>query len=317
MSSLTLYAAPTVEPLTVGEAMQRARIDSMNQEVPPSAFTAALAATPIAGSVNVGAHRYVATFVTADGETQAGGVSAAVTVVDAGVNGKVELSAIPLGGSLVTSRKIYRTAANGSIFYLAATLANNTATTYTDNIADASLGAQAPTVNTTGDPELNALIRTVRVAAEGYTRRALVTQTWDLKLDRFPCWTIHVPKPTLQSVVSITYVDTDGNTQTLDPATYLVDPNSTPARITPVFGGIWPVTLYQNNAVKVRFVAGYGLAAAVPDGIKTWMIIRIKHLFDNPDAIVVQNRAQVAEMPRALVDGMLDEYTVPDFNWEH
>lgn len=317
MSSLTLATAPVVEPLTVGEVAQRARIDSMNQEVPPSAFTAALAATPIAGNVNAGIHRYLATFVTADGETQAGGISAPVTVVDAAVNGKIELSGIPLGGSLVTSRKLYRTAANGSTYLLLATLANNTATTYTDNIADASLGAQAPTTNTTGDPELNALIRTARVAAEGYTRRALVTQTWDLKLDRFPCWTIHVPKPTLQSVVSITYVDTNGATQTLDPSTYLVDTSSTPARITPVFGGIWPVTLYQNNAVTVRFVAGYGLAADVPDGIKTWMIVRIKHLFDNPDAVVLQGGTKVAEMPRMLVDGMLDDFKADDFNWEH
>jgi len=317
MSSLTLVTAPAVEPLTVAEVLQRARVDSMNQEVPPSSFTAALAATPIAGNVNIGVHRYLATFVTADGETQAGGISAPVTVADIAVNGKVELSAIPVGGSLVSSRRLYRTVAGGSTFLLLATLANNTATTYTDNISDASLGAQAPTVNTTGDPELNALIRAARVAAEGYTRRALVTQTWDLKLDRFPCWTIHVPKPTLQSVVSITYVDTNGTTQTLDPARYLVDASSTPARITPVFGGIWPITLYQNNAVTVRFVAGYGLAADVPDGIKTWMIIRIKHLFDNPDAVVIQTRNQIAEMPRALVDGMLDEYTVPDFNWEH
>lgn len=317
MSSLTLVTPPVVEPLTVAEVVQRARIDAMNQEVPPSSFTAALAATPIAGNVNAGAHRYLATFVTADGETQAGGISSAVTVVDSAVNGKVELSAIPLGGSLVTARKIYRTTAGGSTYLLLTTLANNTATTYTDNIADASLGAQAPTVNTTGDPELTALIKAARVAAEGYTRRALVTQTWDLKLDRFPCWTINVPKPVLQSVVSITYVDTDGVTQTLDPSQYLVDTSSTPARITPVFGGIWPVTRWQNNAVTVRFVAGYGLAAAVPDGIKAWMIIRIKHLFDNPDAVVMGSRNQVAEMPRALVDGLLDEYTVPDFTWEH
>jgi len=317
MPSLTLYAAPVVEPLTVAEVLQRARIDSMNQEVPPSSFTAALAATPVAGNVNAGAHRYLATFVTADGETQAGGVSAAVAVANTAVNGQVELSAIPIGGSLVTARKLYRTAANGGTYLLLTTLANNTATTYTDNVADASLGASAPTTNTTSDPEINAIIRTVRHAAEGYTRRALVTQTWDMKLDSFPCWTIYVPKPTLQSVVSITYVDTDGNTQTLATDQYLVDTNSTPARITPVFGGIWPVTRWQNNAVTVRFIAGYGLAAAVPDGIKSWMIIRIKHLFDNPDAIAIGAKSSISEMPRMLVDGMLNEYSVEDFTWEH
>src|SRR5262249_42315303 len=41
----------------------------------------------------------------------------------------------------VTQRKIYRTKVGGSSYFLLTTLADNTSTTYTDNIADASLGA--------------------------------------------------------------------------------------------------------------------------------------------------------------------------------
>ncbi len=51
------------------------------------------------------------TFVTADGETDGGDVSASLTVADKAVNGQVTVSNIPVGGSAVTSRKLYRTAA--------------------------------------------------------------------------------------------------------------------------------------------------------------------------------------------------------------
>jgi hypothetical protein len=114
-----------------------------------------------AGNVENGVHSYKVTFVTAQGETEAGTVSDGVTVVDKTVNGKVALTAIPTATYViksttavipaVTSRKIYRTTAGGSTYLLLATLSDNTTTTYTDNIADASLGAAAPSTDSTGD----------------------------------------------------------------------------------------------------------------------------------------------------------------------
>jgi hypothetical protein len=50
----------------------------------------------------------------------------------------------------VSGRKIYRTAANASQLKLLATLADNTTTTYLDSLADAALGANAPTTDTSG-----------------------------------------------------------------------------------------------------------------------------------------------------------------------
>lgn len=62
-----------------------------------------------------------------------------------GTHKQVSLSAIPVStSSNVTSRRIYRTKVSDGFYYLLATIANNTATTYTDNTADASLtGSQA------------------------------------------------------------------------------------------------------------------------------------------------------------------------------
>uniref|UniRef100_A0A6M3J6H6 Putative tail protein n=1 Tax=viral metagenome TaxID=1070528 RepID=A0A6M3J6H6_9ZZZZ len=65
--------------------------------------------------------------------------------------GQVDLSGISVGPSGTTDRKIYRTVAAGSQLKLQQTIANNTATDgVTDATADASLGANAPSSDTSG-----------------------------------------------------------------------------------------------------------------------------------------------------------------------
>lgn len=121
----------------------------------PGACTATLVS--VAGSVDSGAHSYKVTFVTADGESEAGTASNSVTTVVA-TDGQVALTAIPVSPvSDVTARNIYRTTAGGSTYKLLIQIANNTATTYTDNIADSALGATAPTISTI--PTYSDLIR--------------------------------------------------------------------------------------------------------------------------------------------------------------
>lgn len=63
---------------------------------------------------------------------------------------QIALSNIALGGAAVTQRKVYRTAADLAQLKLLTTIANNTATTYLDTLADASLGANVPTSDTSG-----------------------------------------------------------------------------------------------------------------------------------------------------------------------
>ena len=311
MGQLVVVTPPATEALTIAEVAAHCHLDDTNAEPAPSAPTAALAATPVAGNVDNGAHRYLVTYVTADGETKAGVASSAVTVADKTVNGQVALTNIPLGGASVTARKLYRTLAGGTTYALLTTIANNTATTYTDNIADSALGVGAPTTNTTGDPLLNMLIQAARQHAETYLKRALITQTMDLHLDNFPCWTLKMPVP-LQSVSAITYFDSNGVEQTLAADQYLVDSTTEPARITPAFGLVWPVTQYRNNAVKVRFVAGYGAASAVPACVKNWMLIRIKTLWDGRDQLVKQLGMPVFEP--SWVDSLLDPELVRNYS---
>ncbi|HEY3314999.1 MAG TPA: hypothetical protein VGL40_06935 [Bacillota bacterium] len=123
----------------------------------PGAPTVAVNAT--AGLLN-GAYTYKVTLVTGyvdsdgtmhlQGETPGGTTSASV----APVSQKVDLTAIPTGaaGTAAVARRIYRTAAGGAdgTQKLVVTINDNVTTSYTDNLADASLGAVVPTGNTTG-----------------------------------------------------------------------------------------------------------------------------------------------------------------------
>jgi len=320
--SLKLATAPTTEPLTLAEVRKFLRIDGTGDAEPaPTALTAALASTPIAGNVDVGAHRYRATFVTADGETEGGVVSDVVTVANKTTNGQVSLTAIPLGGSAVTSRKIYRTIAAGTTYLLLTTLSNNTATTYTDNIADASLGAACPAVNTTNDPLLVALLSSARLeidGADGWLGRALITQTWDLALDGLPSATTHnpnaaieLPLPPLQSVTSIAYIDTNGATQTLTGASLTAvadtDTSSEPGQLRPVYGTSWPDTRLTPRAVTVRFVAGYGAAAAVPAPLALWVRGRIATLYEYREQFVT---GTIVAPMSSVNDAMIASYRV-------
>ena len=103
--------------------------------------------------------------------------------------------------------------------------------------------------------------------------RQLITATWALTLRRFPCEDyIELPKPPLQSVTSVTYVDTAGVTQTLvEDEDYTVEtfsgPRGSRGRINLAYGTYWPTTRDQAAAVTVTFVAGYGNTGAALPGL--------------------------------------------------
>ena len=159
----------------------------------------------------------------------------------------------------------------------------------------------------TDDTDIAALIKTARLMAETRTMHALVTQTWELVLDGFPTGGIVVPMPPLQSVTSIKYIDTDGDEQTLGATLYAVDGDSIPGLIVPAYGETWPTDVRdQVNAVRVRFVAGFGAASDVPEDIKSWIKIMVGTLYDNPQAVVVGQT--VMSIPRNFVDALLDDY---------
>lgn len=177
------------------------------------------------------------------------------------------------------------------------------------------------------DALISALIVAARQFAETATQRALCSQTWEKVLDSFPgpsligvpygkayshpLHAILLEKCPVQSITSIVYAAMDGSATTMPSTDYVAELASEPSRITPVFGKIWPIPLPQIGAVKVRFVAGYGAAADVPQGIKQWILLRIGALFENRAAIDFVTRGSQVVLPDAFVDSLLDPYRVP------
>jgi hypothetical protein len=112
------------------------------------------------GNLDNGTYYYACTFVTADGETAGSTATPTLVTVD-GTHKQVALTNIPVSSSsLVTARKIYRTTATpvdaftGTIefrwYRYVGTINDNTTTTYTDNIANATVDAAAviPAIST-------------------------------------------------------------------------------------------------------------------------------------------------------------------------
>ena len=144
--------------------------------------------------------------------------------------------------------------------------------------------------DTDSDDVLTGLIKTAREYVEKITRRALISQTWDMFLDEWPDEKyIEVRYPPLQSVTSVTYTDSGGTVNTLSTEKYEVDTDSEPGRVTLKYGKSWPSdTLWPNNPIKVRYVAGYGSSGSdVPQAILTAIKMLVAHRFENREIVVV------------------------------
>lgn len=163
------------------------------------------------------------------------------------------------------------------------------------------------------DPEddtyITALIVAARDAAEHKTQRSLITQTLTLTLDRFPEseGKILLRRPPVTAVTFVKYLDTANVLTTLDAAEYVTDFETEPGRIVPAYGYLWPQTYDAINAVTVEYVAGYANAAAVPQQIKNWMLMRLSAMYENREEVTTDGRAAIM-MP--FVDGLLDRYCV-------
>lgn len=130
---------------------------------------------------------------------------------------------------------------------------------------------------------IEALLVAAREYVEMYTRRQLVTATWQLQLDTWlPC--IRPPKPPLQGVTEIEYLDTSETLQAVDPTTYRVDTAREPGRIVLATGVSWPSLAPVPGAVQVTYDAGYGAASAVPETFKSAIKLLCADLYEHRES---------------------------------
>lgn len=164
-------------------------------------------------------------------------------------------------------------------------------------LAEAKLHLRVDT--TDEDTLITNMIQTAREYCEGFQNRAYLDQEWELVLDEFPAANhIEIPRPPLQSVVSLTYVDNTGASTVWDAANYIADTASEPGRLVLAYGKTWPsVTLQPAGGVKVRFKAGYPNTevAKVSQKVKLAMLLLVGHWYEHREAVAVGTVARDIE----------------------
>lgn len=162
---------------------------------------------------------------------------------------------------------------------------------------------------TDDDDYLEALVETATGhidAPSGWLGRAIGDSTWELALDCFPvCGRIDIPLPPLREIVSVKYVDINGDEQTYaDFRAFGVDAANAPGFILPAYDDDWPDTRDDTpEAVRIRFVAGY---EETPKPIKHAILLMVGDWYANrEDAAEIK----LNEAPRGA-DALLRPFQV-------
>lgn len=169
-------------------------------------------------------------------------------------------------------------------------------------------GETSPPTAHPDDALITALIEAARDWAESFQNKAFVTQTLRVSMSAFPADRyIELPKPPLQSLVSLSYwdgaatqvvsfVDPSG-TALLETDEYLVDIDSQPGRLYLKPGLSWPTIEARANAVQIEYLAGYGLAADVPARVKAAIKLRVSEMYEHRgDQAAEERYKSAAEM---------------------
>lgn len=158
------------------------------------------------------------------------------------------------------------------------------------------------------DALIELFIKAAIKACEHALGRALVQQTWELVIDAFPAHEIELPKPAVLSVVSVTYFDAAGVEQVLPSNQYSLDSDKLPGWLFPATGTSWPATYAMANAVRIRFLAGYGpSAASVPENLVLWLLMHVGTAYANRETLAA---GSMAEVPGRFYPGLLDSERV-------
>ena len=145
------------------------------------------------------------------------------------------------------------------------------------------------------DSEVQAYTMAAIANVENWLGRALIDQTWELYLDKFPTGSdleIEIPKPPLIEVLQVAYDDSNGDEQIIASGSYYVDTVTQPGWVIPQGSLLWPTPIDAINSVRVRFRAGYlstdsPPVAAVPEDIKAAIKLTLGNLWEYRETQVV------------------------------
>ena len=129
---------------------------------------------------------------------------------------------------------------------------------------------------TTEDALVNLYVGAATRVVEQKAGRTLVTQTWD---ESFKTATkqVGLSLNPVQSLVSVKYYDTSNvlQTATLSDFTLVKCPDAPY-----VESDNWPTTYDRADAITIQYIAGYGLAAAVPETLRHAVLLIVGQYYE-------------------------------------
>jgi len=138
-------------------------------------------------------------------------------------------------------------------------------------------------LDATDDAMIEAWIQTAREHCEDFLGLSLAVRTLEIALDTFPDddEAIVLPMGPVIDVTSVSWGD-DSDSE-MDADEYVLDDYSVPHCLKPVTA--WPSVTSAPNAVKIRYLAGYGDttdgAEPLPAVFRSAMLLVIGHLYEN------------------------------------
>lgn len=173
------------------------------------------------------------------------------------------------------------------------------------SLADAKLHLRVE--NSLEDTLIQAQVDAATQAAEHIMQRGVMPQQRAFTAHSFPVCRrpLTIRFGGITDIESISYVDTDGQTQPLDASAYTVTISDRATHISPTQD--WPDTDCTHPlAVSVIFDCGWQDAAHVPAAVRSWILLRLAALYELRSAWTQGQPIQ----PNEHIDLMLDRYRV-------
>lgn len=154
------------------------------------------------------------------------------------------------------------------------------------------------------DADITRRIKGARMRIEDILSRSLIEKTLRLTLDAFPLdgCPIKIGLGPVLTIVSVKYIDVNGDEQTWLATNYQINIGTRPAFLKPVSGGFWPSTQVDTfAAVKVEYTAGFGdSGSAVDEQYKDALKLILGHSYENREEVIVGPGA--FEIPQGAIE---------------
>lgn len=134
------------------------------------------------------------------------------------------------------------------------------------------------------DTRLGRYVAAATAYVQAMTGLRLVTQTIDIKCDDWGDLSA-IPVGPVQSITSVTYVDTDGATQTASTSVYEARLTGLNPHLVLKYQQVWPVAQFGSQ-ITVRAVVGY---TSVPDDVTSALLVLIRAMNDEGELGGVQD----------------------------